>query len=237
MGDSKDLVILGTGGYAQELLWIVDDLNALNPTWNFLGFVDPSGADGKGLSYYDRPILGGWRNVPRHGALYFACGAEAPHLRKNQCQEAEKLGYKPATLIHPSVICARHVDVGEGTVIGAGCILAPYSKIGRHCAINLQVPIGHNSVIGDYCVISPGAQILASVLLEECVFIGANATVHVGTRVGTGALVGANSFLLNNLPPAKSAIGVPASSFTRSTETSAGVLQEPKKRLRKKREG
>jgi sugar O-acyltransferase (sialic acid O-acetyltransferase NeuD family) len=231
VGDLRDLIILGTGGYAQELLWIVDDLNAIRPTWNFLGFVDPAAPSKKGLLYYDRPILGGWDDAPdpRKG-IYFACGLETPQVRKKECQEAERRGYKPATLVHPSVIIARHVEVGEGTVVGAGSILAPYARIGRHCAINLQVAIGHNSSLGNYCVVSPAAQILAAVTLEDEVFIGANATVYVGTRVGAGALLGANSFLLTNLAPGRSTIGVPASGFAQAAGAGMGTMQEPKSR-------
>lgn len=240
MADLRDLIILGTGGYAQELLWIVDDLNALRPTWNFLGFVDPGTPSKKESTYYDRPILGGWDDVPhQHRDAYFACGIGTPQIRKKECQEAERLGHRPATLIHPSVIIARHVEVGEGTVVGAGCILAPYARIGRHCAINLQVAIGHNSSLGDYCVVSPGAQILAAAILEDEVFIGANATVYVGTRVGAGALVGASSFLLTNLAPERSAIGVPASAFAQATGAAMRTVQESKIRTTptKKKEG
>ena len=228
----KDLIILSSGGYAQELLWVVDDLNAIHPTWNFLGFVDPGSPLKKGQIYYDRPILGGWDDAPDPDKeTYFACGIGTPDIRKKECVEAERRGYKPALLVHPSVIIAKHVAIGEGTIVGAGCILAPYAEIGRHCAINLQVAIGHNSSIGDYCVISPGAQILGGAVLEKGVFIGANATVYLGRRVGSGALVGASSFLLTNLAPRKSAIGVPASVFSQATGAGICTMQESKNRI------
>jgi sugar O-acyltransferase (sialic acid O-acetyltransferase NeuD family) len=229
----KDLFILGSGGYAQELLWVVDDINGLDPTWNFLGFLDPGAPSKKGQLYYDRPVLGGWDNAPHQRKdIYFTCGIGAPEFRKKECSEGERRGYQAATLIHPSTIIARHVEIGEGTVIGAGCILAPYARIGRHCAINLQVAIGHNSSMGDYCVISPGAQILGAAILEDEVFIGANATIYLGKRVGTGALVGANSFLLTNLAPRKSAIGVPATVFAQATGAGICTMQESKQQGR-----
>ena len=231
-GSLKDLIILGSGGYAQELLWIVDDLNAIRPTWNFMGFVDPGSPLKKGQIYYDRPILGGWDDAPDPSKeTYFACGIGAPDIRKKECVEAERRGYKPALLVHPSIIIAKHVTIGEGTIVGAGCILAPYAEIGRHCAINLQVAIGHNSSIGDYSVISPAAQILGGAVLGEGVFIGANATVYLGRRVGSGAMVGASSFLLTDLAPHKSAIGVPASVFAQATGAGICTTQESKKRI------
>jgi sugar O-acyltransferase (sialic acid O-acetyltransferase NeuD family) len=225
----NQLVIVGAGGYAQELVWIVDNMNSQCPTWEILGYIDPSSSKRKGFLHYDRPILGGWDDVHHEGQVYFACGIGLPAPRAAECAEAERRGYKPATLIHPSVIVARHVQIGEGTVIGAGCVLAPYAVLGRHCALNIGVTVGHNSVMGDYCVLSPGAQLLGAAKLGERVYLGANATVYQGRSVGIGSVVGANSFLLTNLGPGASVIGVPAKKLSQATATSLSTQkQNPK---------
>ena len=224
----KKLIILGAGGYAQEILWIVEDINAHSPTWEFLGYIDPKSASRKGKTLYDGHVLGSWDDAPRESEIHFACGIGAPEGRKVECQEAERRGYQAASLIHPSVILAKHVDVGAGTVIGAGCILAPYAVLGRHCSLNLGVTIGHNSVTGDYCVLSPGVQLLGSAVLGEGVFIGANATVYQGRKVGAGSVLAANSFLLTNLEPGASAVGVPAKRFSRTSAAEPSALVERK---------
>jgi len=214
----KPLVILGSGGYAQEVLWIIDDINAIAPTWDFLGFIDPAAPNKKGQSLYDRPLLGGFEeaiHLPK--GICFACGIGTPASRRKECTEAERRGWQPILLMHPSVIVAKHVEIGPGTVIGAGSILAPYAKVGRHCAINLHVTVGHNSSLGDFCVLSPGARISGQAVLEDDVFIGTNATVYIGRRIGARASLGANSFLVTNLASGLSAIGIPATAFTRAT--------------------
>ena len=119
-----------------------------------------------------------------------------PESRAKECFEGERRGYRPATLIHPSVIAARHVQIGEGTVIGARCVLAPYAILGRHCALNIGVTVGHDSRMGDFSVFSPGAQLLGAAELSERVFLGANATVYPKRKVGAGSIIAANS-----LPP------------------------------------
>lgn len=207
------LIIVGAGGYAQELLWIVDDMNQVRPTWDFLGYIDPKSRTKKGQLHYDRPILGDWEDAPLAGSIYFVCGIGSPQSRAIECADAERRGYRPATLIHPSVTLARNIQIGEGTAIGAGCIVAPYAVLGRHCALNLCVSVGHNSQVGDYSVLSPGARLLGSARLAERVFLGANATVYQGRSVGADAVVGANSFLVTNLRKRMSVIGVPASRF------------------------
>ena len=213
----QPLVILGSGGYAQEVLWVVDELNAIHSSWDFLGFLDPAVPTKKGRTHYDRPILGGWEALEQlPHPLRFACGIGSPNERRKECAEAERRGLRPATLVYPNVVRARHVEIGEGTVIGPGAILAPYARIGRHCAINTHATVGHDSQLGDFCVLCPGAQILGCVVLGEGAFIGTNATVFQGRCVGAGATLGANSFLVTNLGAGRSAIGVPASPFSDS---------------------
>jgi sugar O-acyltransferase (sialic acid O-acetyltransferase NeuD family) len=210
----KPIVILGSGGYAQELLWIIDDLNERQPEWEFLGFVDPGAPRRKGTMLYDRPVLGGFEVAPDlPPGVSFACGIGSPDVRRKECAAAESLGWKPATLIHPSVIRARNCEIGEGTIIGPGSVLAPNCRIGRHCAINIHVSVGHDAKLSDFVVLSPGARISGNVVVGSGAFLGTNASVFLGRKVGAGALLGANSFLVTNLAPGRSAIGVPAKPF------------------------
>lgn len=218
----KNLIIIGAGGYAQEVLWVVDDINEAKETWKFQGFIDAKQPQRRGQTLYDRPILGGWNNLPVvEGPLYFSCGIGDPNARRAETEEALSRGLLPATLVHPSVIAARYVTIGDGTIIGPRCVLAPYSSLGKHCALNIGVIIGHNSNVGNYCVLSPGVQVLGNVQLGERVFMGANSTVYLGRKVGPGSTIGANSFLLNNLGSEASVVGVPAAKF--SVATGAGI--------------
>lgn len=226
----KPIVVLGSGGYAQEVAWVIDDCNAVMPEWDFLGFVDPGSSQKKGESLYDRPILGGFdAKASLPSDVWFACGIGKPSSRRIECTAAEDLGWKPATLRHPTVVTARHVEIGAGTVVGAGSIIAPYAKIGRHCAINLHVTIGHNSSLGDFAVLSPGVRISGNAILEDEVFAGNNATVYFGRRMGRGATLGANSFLVTDLAAGKSALGIPAVPFGQSTGAGTCSAQETKR--------
>jgi sugar O-acyltransferase (sialic acid O-acetyltransferase NeuD family) len=225
----KRLVVIGAGGYAQEVFWVADDINAVSPTWELLGYIDPAAPVQKGRQHYDRLILGGWNDLPHGEQIYFACGIGSPAGRIKECAEAERRGLVPATLVHPGVTVARHVEIGEGTIVSAGCILSPYALIGRHCVLNHRAIVGHNSRIGDYCVLSPGATVLGNAELKDGVFVGANATVYLGRKVGAGSIVGANSFLLTHLGAGVSAIGVPAEKFAAADGSGICTAQESKK--------
>ena len=208
------LVIIGAGDYAKEVLWVVDDINAAAPTWDLIGLIDPGRPERKGENHFDRPILGGYGDVEAlPEGVFFACAIGSPLPRAKECAEAERRGWRPATLVHPTVLVALHVEIGPGTIISANAILAPYARVGRHCAINFGVSVGHDASVGDYSVLSPGARINGHVVLEEGVYVGSNASILQGRRIGAGASLGANSFLLTNLAQGRSAIGVPAKPY------------------------
>ena len=43
----RKLVIVGNGGFAREVEWLVERINKVNLTWEFLGFIDNGAKTGK----------------------------------------------------------------------------------------------------------------------------------------------------------------------------------------------
>jgi sugar O-acyltransferase (sialic acid O-acetyltransferase NeuD family) len=217
----KQLVILGSGGHAKEILSALDDINAREPAFDFLGFVDPGSPDRKGRYVCDHPVIGGYEVAPElSSGIHFCCGIGDPFARMKECLAAESLGWKPATLIHPVTSIAASSRIGDGTFIGLGSIVGADAVVGVHCSINVHVAVGHDSSVGDYSVLSPGAKLLGGTEIGDLVLIGANAVVHVGRRVGRAAVLGAASFLVEDLAPDRSALGNPARPFPSSLAVS-----------------
>jgi hypothetical protein len=122
-------VIIGAGGYAQEVAWIIDDLNMVHAEWHLLGFMDTQNS-GR-LEHYGRPVLDGYAAASSLCTQpFFACGMGTPAIRCQEARRAENLGWQPAALVHPSVIQAKFVSVGEGSTIGAGASVHPGRRIG-----------------------------------------------------------------------------------------------------------
>jgi acetyltransferase-like isoleucine patch superfamily enzyme len=51
---------------------------------------------------------------------------------------------------------------------------------------------------------------VAKVIIEDDVWIGANATILPGVRVGKGSVIGAGSVVTNDIPEYSIAVGIPA---------------------------
>jgi sugar O-acyltransferase (sialic acid O-acetyltransferase NeuD family) len=217
----KKLVILGSGGHAKEIVSALDDINARGPAFDFLGFIDPGSPERKGQYVCGRPVIGGYEAVPEPSAeISFCCGIGDPFARMKECLVAESLGWEPATLIHPAASIAPSSRIGGGTFIGMGSIVGADAIVGVHCSVNVYAAVGHDSSMGDYAVVSPGAMILGGAEIGDLVLIGANAVVHVGRKMGRAAVLGAASFLIEDLAPERSALGNPARPFPASLRTS-----------------
>ena len=75
-------------------------------------------------------------------------------------------------LKHPSAIIGNDVQIGIGTVIMAGVIIQPGTKIGKHCIINTGACIDHDVVIQDFVHIAPRCSIAGGVEIGEGTFLG-----------------------------------------------------------------
>ncbi len=114
--------------------------------------------------------------------------------------------FLPEKSIHRAV--SDTAEIGEETIIQAGCVIGNHVKIGKHCTIHPNVTILDRTEIGDYVTIHSGTvlgadafyfknrgnsfeklQSVGKVVIEDHVEIGANCTIDRGvtaiTRIGT----------------------------------------------------
>lgn len=202
----KGTFIIGAGGFARETLTIYEDLGKLN----FVnGFVEENttraGEFLNGKQIYDFPYLLSTESSEKNN-LIIAIGSNA---RNKIVKKLENLNFSYDTVIHPSAIIHKTIELGFGCIITAGVILTTNIKIGNHVILNLSVSIGHDSIISDYTTVSPGARISGNVKVGSHVFIGNNASINEGLRIGSGAVIGAGAVVTDDVPDLALVIGVP----------------------------
>jgi hypothetical protein len=130
----KDIVIYGSGGMALEVVQLLEDINALEPTWNILGYIDDirggRGQDNEAVNGYK--ILGTREIVKGFDESVFWCIAVSnPADRRAIFDSLEGYRLKYATLIHPTAKISKNVVIGEGTIVNYGCILSVNVRLAR----------------------------------------------------------------------------------------------------------
>ncbi|MGZ4384423.1 MAG: NeuD/PglB/VioB family sugar acetyltransferase [Gaiellaceae bacterium] len=143
------------------------------------------------------------------GTHLAVCGLATTH-RSTFVEQAAGLGFRFATVVHPTARISRRAVLGEGTIVSAGSIIAACTTLGRHVLVNRGVLIGHHTRIGDFATVHPGANIAGACEIEEAVYIGMGAIVIDHTRIGSHAIVGAGAVVTSDLPGRVKAVGLPA---------------------------
>lgn len=180
----KDIVIIGAGGIGREVAWIIEEINAVNPTWNILGFVDDNSEMlGKELNGYR--VLGGLDILDKLESKPEVIVAIANCRVKKDIVSRLNGKFDFATVIYPSVRISKFIEVGQGSIIYPGVILTVNTKIGNHVIISGNCGIGHDTVIGDYSSVLWGSNFSGfDTVGEEC-FIGVGTKIIQGIKIGS----------------------------------------------------
>lgn len=207
----KPVVIIGAGGFAREVLDIIDAVNAEKPQYEVLGYIVDSQYGLPGTMINDKPILGGYDWLQQRSEdIMVICGVGSPQDRYKLVKRAEVMGCRFFSVVHPTAILTRWVQVGQGTVITAGCILTNQIRIGDHVQVNLDCTIGHDAILGNFVTLAPGVHISGNVVLAEGTYVGTGANIIEKLRIGRWSIVGAGSTVLKDVPANTTVVGVPA---------------------------
>lgn len=148
----QDLIIFGASGFGREVAWLVDRINAIEPNWNLLGFMDDDDRiQGKIINGVN--VIGKIDETAKYPSAYYVCAVGASQVRKSIISKLRAINgdIRFATLIDPSVEMSESVSVGEGTIICAHNILTVDIGIGAH--IIQGISVGNDSIIGAGCVV------------------------------------------------------------------------------------
>ncbi|MFN8531787.1 MAG: acetyltransferase [Anaerolineae bacterium] len=187
----KSLVILGAGGFAREVLDVVDAINAVSPTWEMLGFIVDHRYGTPGDLVHDKPILGDFSWLEQHQEVQLLCAVGAPEIRYRMIRRLAYHQWQFASLVHPSVIRTRWMSIGQGVVITAGCVISNNVVIADHVHINPSSTIGHDVHLESFVSVAPGVRVSGNVSLREGAYIGTGANIIEKKTIGAWSIVGA----------------------------------------------
>ena len=200
----EDIVIVGHGGFARETAWIIDRINSISPTWNFMGYIenkdrceDVVGDDSYIIRY------------PQKLAVIVAIG-ETKIRQKIVNSYTNNLNLYYPNIIDPSVVISNGVKMGLGNIICAGTVITVDIKIGDFNIINLNCTVGHDVCIGNYVTINPNVNISGACNIGDESNIGTGTQLIQGRSVGQDTIIGAGSVIINDIESNCVAVGVPA---------------------------
>ena len=211
----KEVIMLGGGGFAREVLDTIEDINKYTDEYILpLGFVFDGGDKQKGEIIDGFPVLGDLSYLKSIDLkeIFLVPAIGRPVWRKKLVNEVTKMGGKFIKIIHPNSQISKKTKIGEGAIIQGQCVFTPGMEIGNFFISNDNVSIGHNTIIGDFVHINPNVNIAGSSKIGNDVYIGVKATI-LTSNIGDGAVIGACALITKDVPPNVLAKGIPAKYF------------------------
>lgn len=203
------VVIIGAGGHARVL---IEALRLANCRIAGLLDADPSMT---GKVVMGVPVIGTDEALkglhPGEVRLVNGIGSVASTARRREVfDRVGKMGFRFATVLHPSAVIASDASLGEGAQVMAGAVLQVGVQVGANAIVNTRASLDHDCLLGAHAHVAPGVTLSGGVSVEEEAHIGTGATVIQGIRIGRGSVVGAGSVVVRNVSPGVTVLGVPA---------------------------
>lgn len=206
----KNIAIVGAGGFGREVKTLIDSINKVSPTYHFIGFFDDGFEKDTLINGY--PVLGGitaLNDVEDALAIIIAIGDPKTKFALFSKIKNEHI-YFP-TLIHPNVLISDDfVQIGDGSIICAGCIITCNIIIKDFVILNLMCTVGHDTTLSSFSSFMPSVNISGEVLIHEKVYVGTGVKIINQLEIGANTIVGAGAVVSKTLPENCTAVGIPA---------------------------
>lgn len=197
------LAILGAGGHGKVCADIALKMNC----WEEIVFLDNSKKISTALGLPVIDTVSNWAIYSEEFDIFVALGNN--RTREMIQEQLENQGATIATLIHPTAVLGAQVSIAHGTVIAAGAIVNPSTKIGKGVILNTSCTVDHDNEINDFVHISPGTHLAGKVSIARRSWIGVGGTVNNNVSICSDVTVGAGGVVVKDINESGTYIGVP----------------------------
>jgi sugar O-acyltransferase (sialic acid O-acetyltransferase NeuD family) len=204
MSTSNRLVIIGTGGHAKSVFSLISDIG-----YEVKFFLDETAKDKEFLGIRVATQLSEIPNYQDYGYL-IAIGDNS--LRK--AVRDKLVGIIPIesfpAIIHKSAYVGMDASIGFGTLVFPFSNIGAYSQVDEFCILNTGSILEHDSSISAYSALAPGATVGGNSQIGSGTWVGLNASIMQGIKVGDNSIVGAQSYVNEDVGSNVVAFGTPA---------------------------
>lgn len=204
----KNLIIIGAGGMGRTIYSNALESVGYGDAFRIKGFIDDNLQALDGYEGYP-PIISTIQDYLPEGDDVFvsSIGGSA---RRPCMEEIIRRGGEFIELIHRTARIYQNARLGKGNFIGAYTVIGNDAVVGDYNMIQSYSVIGHDARIGSWNRIDTHVTCVGGIVIEDETNIHTSAVINHGVTVGTGAHVGALSFVIRKVKPGTTVCGNPA---------------------------
>jgi sugar O-acyltransferase (sialic acid O-acetyltransferase NeuD family) len=122
-------------------------------------------------------------------------------LRERIYRQAKERGYRFISYVSSRATVFPGTSIGENCFILEDNTIQPFSRIGNNVILWSGNHIGHHSTIDDHVMFTSHVVLSGHCTVEPYCFLGVNATIRDGLRLGEGTLVAMGACLARDTEP------------------------------------
>lgn len=203
----KDLLILGAGVHACEMVEIIDRINMKKESYILRGFISKN-ADKAELFGYPVYSVEELEGQFSHAAL----------VPDNTFDLEFKQIYRERmiSLIDPSCFISRTAQIGRGCVLYPGCFVGLNAVLEDFVFSLSYSIINHDDVVGEGSILTSGVRIAGNVSIGRQVYLGQGCTIKQMLNIGEKSVIGTGAVVVKDVVPGSVMVGNPAHILNRS---------------------
>ena len=196
----KNLIIIGAGGFARGIYWMVQKSLGYGVDWQIKGFLDGNvKLSAKEYELLPEKLLGNVNTYEICDDDVFTCGVGNFEARKVLIEKILSRGGQFINLISELAEIYPTAEIGRGVIISPFVGISDSVKIGDFVLVNAHSIIGHDSCVGDFSSIMLHVSISSNCKIGSDVFIGSGSVILPKAKIKDGAKIGAGSVVLKKV--------------------------------------
>ena len=207
----KDILIYGFGGFGHEVACIINYINAAEPTWRIVGYID-DGVEVGTVCRYGKVLgnidtLNAWETPV---SVAIAVGSPK-YLEEIPSKIANPLVDFP-NIIAPNVFYfdKESVVMGKGNIVTFGCRFSCDIHMGDFNVLDGYISFGHDVMIGNHNMLFPEVRISGQTTIGDKNYFGSCCFAAQGLKIGNENRFGAGTYILRKIKDGGFYMGNPA---------------------------
>ena len=212
MKNKTQLGIIGSGGFAREVLQLALDIKKNTASvFDKIFFVEFD-------NFYTDNVVDDTRVLKFSecdlNKMQFVIAIGDPVLKKKICNELPK-DVKFLSLVSRLSFIADDFKYSQGLIVMPFSYISCNVKIGNHVHINSHCTIGHDTIVGDFSTTACSVMISGENTISDLCYFGMNSSTKQGVSICEKVTIGLNAGVVKSIIKSGVYIGTPCKSLSK----------------------